>query len=52
MLEKKFPLSNSINARCIPHPGQSMPNSCLLKHGIMCDSSQFMIEFIYAKLMF
>ena len=29
----KLPLVTCIKARCIPQPGQSMPNSCLFKQG-------------------
>lgn len=29
MLIKKFPFSNSMKERCIPHPGQLIPTTCL-----------------------
>ena len=29
MLSKKFPFNNSMKERCIPQPGQSMPDTCL-----------------------
>ena len=31
----KSPLTINTKERCIPHPGQSIPRSCLLKQGNM-----------------
>ena len=33
MLSKKFPLSNSIIALCIPQPGHSIPKKCFVGQG-------------------
>ena len=49
-LSTKFPLNNSIKDRCIPQPGQSIPDIALYGQVIKWSSSQWMIECIYKKI--
>ena len=39
-LNKISPRSKAINARCIPHPGHSIPNKLLKEHANKCCSKK------------